>query len=81
MTVTGMEADEPALGLDLETPTPPPKSTPPLEHVPCIHYPVRFKKDKAEVQALIDSGIEVNVMVPAYAAKLGLKVWPNDVGA
>ncbi len=74
MTVTSMRADEPALELDPETLAPPPKPTPPLEHVKCIHYPVRFKKNQAEVQALINSGSEVNAMAPAYAAKLGLKV-------
>ncbi len=42
---------------------------------------MRFKKDQAEVQALINSGSEANAMAPAYAAKLGLKVWPTDVGA
>lgn len=26
---------------------------PSFEHVPCIYYPVHFKKDQAEIQALI----------------------------
>lgn len=30
----------------------------------CIYYPIRFKKN--EIQALIDSGSEVNAMTPAY---------------
>ncbi len=81
MTVTGIEADEPALGLDPKTPTPLPEPTLPLERVPCIDYPVRFKKDQAEVQALINSGSEVNAMVPAYTAKLGFKIRPTDVRA
>ena len=50
-----------------------------LERVPCIHYPVYFKKNK--VQALIDSGSEVNAMNPAYAKKLGFRVRRTDVGA
>ena len=50
-----------------------------LQRVPCVHYPIRFKKK--EVQALIDSGSEVNAMSPAYASKLGLKVHHTDVGA
>lgn len=56
-------------------------STQPLECISCIHYPVWFKKDQAKVQALLDSGNEVNAMTTAYAARLGLKVRPNDVGA
>ena len=52
-----------------------------LERVPCIRYPVRLRKDQDEVEALIDSGSEVNAMHPAYAAKLGLRVREADVGA
>ena len=51
----------------------------PLQRVPCVHYPIWFKKK--EVQALIDSGSEVNAMSPAYASKLGLRVRHTDVGA
>ena len=50
-----------------------------LQRVPCVHYPIQFKKK--EVQALIDSGSEVNAMSPAYASKLGLRVRHTDVGA
>ena len=52
-----------------------------LNRVPCICYPMRFKKSKVQIQALIDSGSEVNAMTPAYASKLGLKVHTTDVGA
>ena len=53
-----------------------------LDQVRCIHYPVQFRKNKkATIQALINSGNEVNAMAPAYAAKLGLKVCPPNVGA
>lgn len=45
-----------------------------LKRVPYIHYSMRFKKDQLKVQALIDSGSEVNTMTRSYAAKLGLKV-------
>ena len=39
-----------------------------LERVPCIHYQVRFKKDADKaVQALIDSGSEVNAIHPFFA--------------
>ena len=52
-----------------------------LDWVPCIRYLIRFKKSKVQVQALLDSGSEVNAMTPGYASKLGLKVRPTDVGA
>ena len=52
-----------------------------LEHVSCIYYPVRFKKDKVEVQALIDSRIEVNRMAPANAKKFVLRLRKINVGA
>ena len=50
-----------------------------LDWVPCIHYPVQFKKN--EVRALINSGSEVNAMTPKYASKLGLKARHINVGA
>ena len=52
-----------------------------LNRVSCIHYPVQFKKDTTEVQALIDLGSEVNIIAPTYAKKLGLRVRKTDVGA
>ena len=54
-----------------------------LERVSCIHYQVRFKKDadKAPVQALINSGSEVNAIYPSFAKQLGLPIRPTDVGA
>ena len=52
-----------------------------LDWVPCICYPMRFKKSKVQVQALIDSGSEINTMMLAYALKLGLKVHTTDVEA
>ena len=52
-----------------------------LERVSCIHYPVEFKKDKTQVQALVDSGSEVNVMYPSFAKQLGLPIQLTDVGA
>lgn len=45
-------------------------STLPLERVPCIHYPLYFRKDQREIQALIDFGNEINVMTPAYVKRL-----------
>ena len=54
-----------------------------LDWVLCIHYPVQFQKDKekATIQALIDSGSKVNTMTPAYAKQLGLQTQKTDVGA
>ena len=49
----------------------------PLQRVPCIHYPIRFKKK--EVQALIDLGSEVNAMTPAYTSRLDLQVHRTDI--
>ena len=44
-----------------------------LDQVSSIHYPVQFQKNKkAIIQALIDSGSEVNAMPPAYAKELSL---------
>ena len=50
-----------------------------LQRVPCIHYPIWFKKK--EVQALIDSGSEINAMIPAHVSRLGLRVHRTDIGA
>ena len=44
-----------------------------LDWVPCIHYPVQYHKDKATIQALLDSSSEVNAMTPAYAKQLGFQ--------
>ena len=53
-----------------------------LERVPCIHYPVQFKDtDRAPVQALIDSGSEVNAIHLSFVKQLGLSIRPTDVGA
>ena len=42
---------------------------------------MQFRKDKGkDVLALLDSGNEVNMMTPAYAAQLDLKVRKTDVG-
>lgn len=52
-----------------------------LNRVLCIYYLMKFQKDKAEnIWALIDSNNEVNVMISAYAKKLGLNMQKTDVG-
>ena len=52
-----------------------------LERVPYIRYSVQFKKDKTPVQALINSGSEVNAIHQSFAKQLGLSIQPTDVGA
>ena len=52
-----------------------------LDRVACICYPIWFKKSEVQVQALLDSGSEINAMTLGYASKLGLKVRPTNVGA
>ncbi len=49
-----------------------------LEWVPCIRYPVTFKKN--QIEALLDSGSEVNAMSQAFAQQLGLKIRKTNVG-
>ena len=50
-----------------------------LDRIPCIHYPIQFKKNK--VWALINSSSKVNAMTSAYASKLGLRVCRTNIGA
>lgn len=50
------------------------KPTLPLEYVPCIHYLLCFEKDQVKVKALLDSNNKVNIVTPAYTAKLGLNI-------
>ena len=54
-----------------------------LKYVSYIHYPVQFKKDtdKTPVQALIDSGSEVNAIHPSFAKQLGLPIKPTNIRA
>ena len=52
-----------------------------LDRIPCICYPIWFKKSKVQVQALFDSGSKINAITLEYALKLGLKIRPTDVGA
>ena len=53
-----------------------------LERIPYIHYPVQFDgTNKTQVQALIDSGGEVNAMTPAYTSTLGLRARHTNIGA
>ena len=52
-----------------------------LDKVPCICYPVQFRKDKGkDILALLDSKSKINAMTPVHAAHLGLKVKVSNVG-
>ena len=52
------------------------------KRISCIYYPVQFKDtDKIPVQALIDSGSEVNTIHPSFAKKLSLPIRLTDVRA
>lgn len=53
----------------------------PLKRIPCIYYPLCFEKNQAKIQVLTNFGSKINVMAPAYATKLGLKVRLTNVGA
>ena len=54
---------------------------PNLARVPCIRYPITFRKTSVPVSALLDSGSEVNAIHPTLVRKLGLPVRPTDVRA
>ena len=49
-----------------------------LKRVPCIKYSIQFQAQ--QVEALVDSGSEVNAMTPTFVAKLGLSTQPTNVG-
>lgn len=52
-----------------------------LKRMPYIYYLFHFKKDHEKIQALINSGSEVNAMTLAYTEKLGFQTWKTDVKA
>ena len=52
-----------------------------LARVPCIHYPVQFRKGGSQIQALLNIKSEVNAMNSAYAEKLDLRMRKINVGA
>ena len=53
---------------------------PSLARVPCIRYPITFRKKSVSMSALLDSGSEVNAIHPTLVQKLGLSIRPTDVG-
>lgn len=52
-----------------------------LKYIIYIYFSVWFKKDITEVQTLINSGSEVNTMVPVYTKKLGLRMQKTNIEA
>ena len=52
-----------------------------LEWLPYSYYLLCFQKDTLGIKALIDLGSEVNAMIPTYASKLDLKIYPINIGA
>ena len=54
---------------------------PNLAQVPCIWYPITFRKKSVSVLALLDPGSEVNTIHSSLAQELGLPIRRTDVGA
>ena len=54
---------------------------PNLTRVPCIRYPITFRKKSMPVSALFDSGSEVNAIHPTFARELGLPIRTTDIEA
>ena len=54
---------------------------PNLAQVPCIRYPIAFRKKSVPVSALLDSGSKVNAIHPIFAWELRLPIGTTDVGA
>ena len=52
-----------------------------LAWVPCIWYPITFRKKSVLVLVLFDSGSKVNAIHPTFARELGLPIRPTDIGA
>ena len=53
-----------------------------MDRVPCIYYPIKFRKDKRlTIRALINLGSKINAMTLAYAKPLSLQGQKIDVGA
>lgn len=50
-----------------------------LKRVSYIYLLIQFKKNYTKVQALLNFGIEVNAMTPAYAANLRLKIRSTNI--
>ena len=51
------------------------------QHIPCIYYPIHFKKDTNKIQTLIDSKSEVNAIHSTFAQQLDLFIRPTNTEA
>ena len=54
---------------------------PNLARVPCIRYPITFRKESVPVSALFDSGSEVNAIHLTFARELGFLIRTTEVRA
>ena len=52
-----------------------------LIRVPCIWYPITFRKKSESISALFNSNNEVNAIYPTLAWELELPIKPTDIGA
>lgn len=52
-----------------------------LKRVLFMQYLVKFKKSKTEIQDLIDSGSEINIISLVYTAILRLYIYSINIGA
>ena len=52
-----------------------------LKCVPYIHHLVQIKRDTTQVQTLINSKNEINIIYPTFTKQLGLPIQPIDVRA
>ena len=48
--------------------------------LPCIQYPITFRKKFMLVLVLLDSSSKINAIHPTFVKKLGLPIRPTDVG-
>lgn len=53
----------------------------PLKYMPFIHYLFCFKKDYHNIKILMNSGSEINAIIPAYTKKLGFQTWKTNLRA
>ena len=44
-----------------------------FKRIPYIYYPIQFQEGQEQVDALLNSGSEVNAISRAYTKRLGLK--------
>ena len=52
-----------------------------LTWVPCIWYPITFRKKSTPMSACLDSGSEVNTIHLTFDQELGLPIKTTDIGA